>query len=191
VRIHAAKQAGQEQLERWATLQAKASGLPWQEFLAGAAASVLPMHALIASAACDITHEHAIALDRAYLSIGALTTMLDSVVDYAQDLNKANPNFTEYYEDRQLLARRLTYVARHGIAQTGFLPNSGHHMMTLMGAVSYYISNPAANAEPARSTIAAIERELKPLILPTLAVMRTWRFVRNTCRPAVIVAQNE
>lgn len=180
IRAHAAPYVGAAQLEHWATRKARATGLEWREFLAGAVASVLAIHALIAAAGDRrMTLKLAIEIDTAYLSISALSTMLDSLIDYEHDVHTGRPWYLQHYEDRDLLAHQLTTVARHAATQTRTLPNSAHHTMTLVGVVAYYTSAPAADSELARPVVTHIHRELQPLIKPTLAVMRTWRIAKR------------
>lgn len=180
VRVHAAPLTGVEQLEKWAKVAASESGLGWREYLAGAVASVLATHALIAVAAEEsATTEQAVAIDAAYLSISALSTMLDSLIDYERDLRDGEPWYMGHYDDRGLLAERLVDVARHAVGQVHGLPHSGHHLMTLVGVVAYYTSAPEANSVEARPLIARLHSELRPLITPTLAVMRTWRLAKR------------
>jgi hypothetical protein len=50
----------------------------------------------------------------------------------------------------------------------------------LTGVTAYYLSAPGAENEHARPTAVRLRRELRPLITPTLAVMRTWRGIRRT-----------
>ena len=47
--------------------------------------------------------------------------------------------------------------------------------MVLVGTVAYYTSAPSARNEFARPVKRGIDRELRPLITPTLSVMRVWR----------------
>ena len=85
-RLHAAATLGDGQLERWAREHAEGSGLQWREYAAGGASSVLAVHALIAAAADPATtRSDAERIDRAYLAIGAVITILDSLVDRAAD----------------------------------------------------------------------------------------------------------
>jgi len=51
--------------------------------------------------------------------------------------------------------------------------------MTLTGVAAYYTSAPSATSELARPVTSRIQRELRPLITPTLAVMRTWRVAKR------------
>jgi hypothetical protein len=58
--------------------------------------------------------------------------------------------------------------------------------MTLVGVVAYYASAPAAGDDAwARPVFARVERELTPLISPTLALMRGWRLAKRPHRGAV------
>jgi tetraprenyl-beta-curcumene synthase len=180
IRVHAVPLLGSTQLEHWATRKAAGTGLQWREFLAGAVASVLAVHALIAAAADPhTTPEQAAAIDAAYLSISALSTMLDSLVDYAEDASTGRPWYLQHYANRVHLAQPLAYVTRYATAQARTLPNAAHHIMTLVGVAAYYTSAPTATDEPARPLVAHIHRELQPLITPTLAVMQTWRLAKR------------
>jgi hypothetical protein len=192
IRSHAVAAAGSAQLELWATREAVGTGLDWPEFLAGGAASVLTLHALIAAAADHrTTPEQAAQIDTAYLSIAALSTMLDSLVDYERDVSAETLGYIRYFEDRDLLALRLGNVAQHAAAQARELPHAAHHLMTLAGVVAYYTSAPSATGEFAAPVTAHINAQLRPLITPTLAVMRAWRLAkrvrrkRHGCRSAV------
>jgi tetraprenyl-beta-curcumene synthase len=183
IRMHAAPKLGVGQLERWAQREAVETTLQWREFLAGAASSVLAVHALIASAADEhTTGEQATAIDAAYLSICALSTILDGVIDSERDLETGTASFTDFYEDRVVLAQRLAETASNAARQTHVLPNSAHHLMTLVGVVAYYTSAPSARRGSARPVTANVQRQLRPLITPTLAVMRSWRLAKRQGR---------
>lgn len=179
-RTHAAAQLGTAQVEEWAIREAASTQLEWREFLAGAASSVLAVHALIAAAADPrTTPEQAAAVDTVYLSIAVLSTMLDSLIDYEHDLNTSEQGYIRYYQDSDLLAHRLVSVINHAATQARSLPNGPHHIMTLVGVVAYYTSAPTATSQFAAPVTARIHQELKPLITPTLAVMRTWRLAKR------------
>ncbi len=180
-RAHAVECKGTGQLERWARPEARAVALTWQEFIAGAASSVLTMHALIAAAAdARTTAEQARAIDETYFALASLCTLLDSVVDYEQDLAAGQLGYIRYHSDVDRLARTLTATARRAAAQTRSLPHGAHHLVTLLGVVAYYTSTPEASAsEPARHVTRRLQRELAPLIWPTWALMRAWRLGKS------------
>jgi tetraprenyl-beta-curcumene synthase len=163
IRVHAVPRLGSTQLERWATHEATGTALQWQEFLAGAMASVLAVHALIAAATDQhTTPEQATAIDTAYLSISALSTMLDSLIDCAHDASTDRPWYLQHYKNRALLTRQLTHVTRHAATQARALPNAAHHTMTLVGVAAYYTSAPTATDEPARPLITYPPRAQAP-----------------------------
>lgn len=182
VRAHATAVLGDAQLERWATSNALNTGLLWREFLAGAVSSGLSLHALIAVAGDPHTsQEQALAVDEVYLSICAVTTLLDGLIDYEQDMhNMGHPGYVRYYEDQDALAHGLRNVIHRATRKGRDLPNSDYHLMTLIGVVAYYLSAPTASSEYARGVTEQIRRDLKPLITPTLTIMRAWRMAKRT-----------
>jgi len=115
VRVHAAAQVGVAQLELWAHGDVEAGGaMEWREHIAGSVASVLAVHALIAAGADPaITEQQSEALDSAYLSISAMSTMLDSLIDYERDVTSGDPWLVRLYGgDVDLLGDRLVGIAR-------------------------------------------------------------------------------
>ena len=174
--------SGIVELRDWATPQASGTGLGWQEFLAGSTASVLGIHALIAAAADPLTtSENAAELDRTYLSIDALT-MLDSLVDRAQDLATGQLSYVDLYDGPEAMASGLARVARDAVARARRVPNGAHHVVTLVGIVAYYASAPVARSEFALPITAPVRSELRPLLAPTLALMRGWRLAKRARR---------
>jgi tetraprenyl-beta-curcumene synthase len=183
LQIHAAASDDYAGLERWARVQASASPQQWREWLAGAASSVLCVHALIAASADPhSTHEQGRQIDRTYMWISALPTILDSLVDHQLDACAGRAGYVALYESGEELAARLSEVARMAIRQARMAPNTAHHVMTLVGVAAYYGSAPSASDAFARSAIGPLERQLRPLIGPTLAVMRAWRLTKRIAR---------
>jgi tetraprenyl-beta-curcumene synthase len=153
--------------------------LEWPEFLAGAQASVLSLHALIAAAADERTStDDAERIDALYLSIAVLT-MLDSLIDSEQDAASGEPGYARHYDSPEQLAMRLGQLARDAARQTRDVPHAGHHAMTLVGVVAFYASAPAASDPLARPAITRLRGELRPLMAPTLLVMRSWRLAKT------------
>ena len=184
VRVHAAPRLGNRQLEQWARESVPGrESADWREYLAGAVASVLAVHALIAAGADRaVTEEQAEEIDAAYLSVSALSTMLDSLIDYERDAHSGDPWLVRLYGDPAALGEELRTVAARAVGQVRALPNSAPHLMTLLGVVSYYTSAPEARRGPARSSVLELHQELRPVILPTLVVMRTWRIAKSMRR---------
>jgi tetraprenyl-beta-curcumene synthase len=167
-------------IEAWARESARSSGLEWREYLAGAASSVLAVHALIALAGDErATAEHGVALDEVYLALGVFSTMLDSVVDYEHDVANGTLAFIAHYDDSTTLGERLVHVAHHAAMRARNAPASAHHLMTLAGIAAYYTSAPSAASALAWPVTSRVQAELRPLITPTLAIMRTWRLAKR------------
>jgi hypothetical protein len=61
-------------------------------------------------------------------------------------------------------------------------PNAAHHVMTLTGVVAFYTSAPTATSPFAAAATTHIQHELRPLITPTLLVMRAWRAAKRARR---------
>src|ERR1700733_5704604 len=181
VLTHAAALTSTSEVERWARETANGSGLEWREYLAGAASSVLAVHALIALAGDEhTTVEHAAPIDAVYLALGALSTMLDSVMDYEEDTENGTIAYIRHYgDDRSIIGDRMVHVAQAAARRAHDAPRSVHHLMTLAGVAAYYTSAPSATSELAWPVTSRIQAELQPLITPTLAVMRTWRLAKR------------
>ncbi len=183
VRAHSIPAAGETQLRQWALNEATSTSLGWQAFLAGSAASVLSVHALIAAAANPrTTVEVAETIDSAYLSIGSVSTILDSLTDYEQDRKTGGHNFLSYYEDQAHISADLSAATGLAINETQRLADGPHHLMILTGVAAYYCSAPSASEGFARPIARQLCRELQPVVTPTLAVMRTWRAAKTLRR---------
>lgn len=178
--IHAASRYERARLEEWARAEGRDSGLSWREYAAGSASSVLAMHALIARAAApDTTPEQARSLDRAYLAIGAVVTILDALADEREDADRGELGFTALFADRDELAVSLRELVREALARAEAAPDAAHHVMTLAGTAAYYTTHPGAQTDAARAIAADVRRQLAPTIWPALAVMRSWRLVKR------------
>jgi tetraprenyl-beta-curcumene synthase len=180
LRIHSIPLEGLDGVERWASARASGTALEWREFLAGAASSVLCVHALIAAAADHrTTRADGLELDRAYLSISVLPTVLDSLIDYERDLAAGRPGYVRLYEDPKVLQKRLTRTIADALRRARSVPNGPHHVMTIVGIVAYYSSAPTAAGEFACATTERTVACLKPLMAPTMAVMHSWRIAKR------------
>jgi tetraprenyl-beta-curcumene synthase len=181
VRAHAIPYLGIEQLREWAMNHATGLGLGWLEYFAGATSTVLGLHAMIAAAANPrTTRKDAAAIDTLYLYIGVIVTMLDSVIDYERDMATAGePGYARYYTSRQELLQGLRNASQRVMSLAPATPDAAHHVMTFVGVVAFYTSAPTATNAFATSVTEHIQQELRPLIKPTLAVMRTWRMAKR------------
>jgi hypothetical protein len=182
-RAHAAASLGTAQAENWARREAAGTTLEWRQFLAGGLTSVMGVYALIAGAADRrTTREDAENLDSVYWCLCALATMLDSLVDYEGDARagKLPLGYLQYYRDRECLGRDLARTVYQAATRARTISHTAYHLITLVGIVAYYTSSPEASGEFARPLVEQLHSELRPLIGPTLAVMRIWRLAKRT-----------
>lgn len=182
VRAHATTVNGDEQLHDWASNQGSPLALGWREFLAGAVSSGLSLHALsVFSAVPFTTEEKAERLDRAYLSLCAITTLLDGLVDYQDDLDAmGHAGYIRYYESGEDFRLALKALIRRTADELAGLPDATHHLVTLSGIVAYYLSAPTMAHNAPYQVADELRRELGPSLVVPLAVMRTWRFAKRS-----------
>jgi tetraprenyl-beta-curcumene synthase len=183
-RMHAAAQLGTEQVEQWARGEVEGTDLQWHELLAGAASSVLVLHALIAAATDPrTTPRQATEIAAAYLPTCTLLTLLDGLVDRDDDDTPSSGaehlSYISFHQDPDELSRTLTGALRRASTHMRTLPHGPRHATILVGVVAYYTSTPAAGRGYARPICRDLQRRLRPMIYPALALMRTWRLAKR------------
>ncbi len=187
VRAHSAASLGTTQLEQWASEQARDDGASWQVSLAGAASAIISIHALVAAAAQPgTTREPATLLNTFYRrSTCTLATILDGLADRGRDQRSAENQigYLHYFPETDLLSGLLVGLTRQALQEAPYLPHAGHHLMTLSGVVAYYTSALEHSDDSSKAIVAPLQRELKPMITPTLAFMRAWRLGQRLQRP--------
>jgi hypothetical protein len=182
VRAHATPVTGEEQLRTWATESGHQVGLQWREFLAGAVSSGLALHALTALSAVPLTTErHAQKLDSAYLPLCAITTLLDGLVDYKQDVDAmGHAGYIRYYESKRDLLLALKDLIQRAADEMSDLPYAAHHLTTLFGVVAFYLSSLTATSHDlSYQTSDELRRDIGSLLVLPLAIMRAWRFSKR------------
>lgn len=134
-------------LERWAQELPLPPGYRWWEVAAGASSSVAA-HALIALAAVPrVDAAAAAAVDAAYYpAIGALTVLLDDLVDLEPDLEAGEHNYIAYYRDAAETADRLGAIAREAAGDVGRLAEGRRHVAILNGITAFYLSHRRGSA---------------------------------------------
>jgi tetraprenyl-beta-curcumene synthase len=148
----------------------------WWEIAAGAGSSVAA-HALIAAAADRRTDAaEAEAIDAAYFPpVGALTVLLDDLVDREADLAAGEHNYLAYYAGAAEAAERLALIGARARGALAGLPRRRRHLAILAGVAAFYLGDPAgggAYAEPARERLLAA---LGPTARLALAATRARR----------------
>jgi tetraprenyl-beta-curcumene synthase len=163
-----------EALARWAGERTPpASGLAWWE-TAAAAGSSLGLFALIAMAAqSHPSAEEARAVEDAYFPwIGALHSLLDSLIDLPEDRASCQPALIEHYGTADEAAAGLRRLAEESRRQVAALPHSDRHALMLAGMVSIYLAEPRAGDPQVRAARRAVLGVLGASSTATMAVMR-------------------
>jgi len=144
---HAAAKQGAAELQAWAVRQECPAGYRWWEIAAGASSSVA-VHALLAAAADPrTTAEEAALIDAAYFPpIGALSVLLDDLIDFEADVASGAHNYMTYYESNLVAATHLALIGARAKAASAALPKRHRHAAILAGVAGYYLSTPAARS---------------------------------------------
>lgn len=149
---HAAASGSSELLRQWASELTAPPGFEWWEVAAGASSSVAAHSLLALGGVPRATRAQAELVDAAYFpSIGALTVLLDDLVDREADESSGEHSYLRYYPSEAAAAERLETIvalARHSISG---LPQSAQHGAILSGILAYYLSAPGAGTPGARA----------------------------------------
>ena len=173
---HLAEHGDRAALETWARAQPAPTAYRWWEVAAGASSSVAA-HALIAAAADPrTTAAEAEAIDAAYFpSIGALTVLLDDLIDRDEDIAAGAHNYMTYYADSEEAADRLDLIARLARVAIAPLRHSQRHGAILAGVTGFYLSSTAAETAYARPVRERLLASSGPAVRPIVAFMRRRR----------------
>lgn len=163
------------EIEAWArdgiTEAQFGSDLRWWE-IAAAGSSSLPVVVLIASAANPMLSEDDLArIEGAYSPwIAALSSLLDCLVDLADDDEAGQPNHLRRYSSEEEVAERLGWIASESLRLTSDLPQNDLHELVLAGIGGYYLAS-RGTWEPERERISLQVLEgLGRFASPALAV---------------------
>jgi tetraprenyl-beta-curcumene synthase len=170
---HASAGVGSGELEGWAAGLPAAPGYRWWELASGASSSVAA-HALIAAAAdSGTTAEHVELIDQAYFpSIGALTVLLDDLLDRDQDRAAGEHNYLDYYDAAEVAAERIALIAERARARLVDLPHPRRHGAILAGVAGFYLSTADEGDEYQRAVRERLLEAAGPGVRPIIAALR-------------------
>jgi tetraprenyl-beta-curcumene synthase len=161
------------ELERWSRAVARDqrgfTGFEWWE-IAASAGSSLAVHALIAAAARpDLDEQEAAALEDAYFpAIGALHSLLDSLVDRAEDAATGQLSLIGCYATPDDAADGLERLAKQALHQARSLPPwRANALLTVAMACSYLAEAPRQEPGEARERVLTA---FGPLARPAMSV---------------------
>ncbi|HEX3391463.1 MAG TPA: DUF2600 family protein [Solirubrobacteraceae bacterium] len=171
-----------EPFERWARSErSSCPDLRWWEAGAGAG-STLALHVLVGAAADADVEEHEVsAIDDAYFPwIGALHSLLDSLVDRGEDCEMGVRGLIDYYLSADEAATRMQTIAREAIARAGLLPRGRRHALIVAAMTSFYLCDLHRSSSRLPSEVVpSIVQELGGLIAPNMAVLRVRRSLQR------------
>jgi hypothetical protein len=169
---HAAEHGDRAALETWARAQDAPPAYRWWEVAAGASSSVAA-HALIGAGADPRTSAaEAESIDAAYFpSIGALTVLLDDLIDRDEDAAAGAHNYLAYYAGSEEAAARLELIAQLARSALTGLRHRHRHAAILAGVAGFYLSAAEAETPYARPIRDRLLRSTGPAVRPIVAFM--------------------
>lgn len=175
--------------EHWARGEGRSCpDMRWWEAGAGAG-STLSLHVLVGVAADPRIHRSDIsAIDDAYFPwIGALHSMLDSLVDRGEDLAMGVRGLIDYYLSVEEAASRMQTITREAITRARSLPRGRRHALIVAAMTSFYLCDlRRSDARLASEVVPSIMQELGGLIAPNMAVLRLRRSLQRGSRTQTV-----
>ncbi len=182
------------ELESWVDGQGPATaGFAWWE-VAAAAGSSLAVHALIAAAASrDLPAQEVVAIEAAYFPcIGALHSLLDSLVDEHEDAATGQLRLLDCYPSRRQAAEGLERLAMGALRAGHELPGERSHALLVTAMACSYLAAPEASAGGVEGVTRRVRASLGPLAHPMLLVFKLRQLAgvggSRTARPAAAAA---
>lgn len=165
---------GHQEYARWAAEETPAgTGLRWWETGAAAGSSLSVFAALAAAADALLDSQQAAAIDAAYHPwIGALHTLLDSLIDQPADVRAGQHSLVGHYAGAREAAGRMREIVTVSMRLTGELPRRHSHQMLLAAMSCFYLAAPEAFMAHAALARAGILAAIGDLAGPTMAIMR-------------------
>jgi tetraprenyl-beta-curcumene synthase len=166
-------------LARWGLRETPTgSDFGWWE-IAGSGGSSMCVYALISAAAEErLDPSEVEAIEHAYFPwIGSLHSLLDSLVDYHEDVASDQRNLLGYYITPEQAAERMREIAVEAMRSARALAHGRHHAIILAGMVGFYLSAPEAAASRTQPIVKSVRATLGPLGKPTLLVFGARRLI--------------
>jgi len=170
--------AGGEQaaLEAWAATLGAPPFYRWWEAAAGASSSAGAQALIAAAADSGTSAAEAELIECAYFPpVGALTVLLDDLIDRDDDALVGAPNYLAYYDGAEEAADRLELITHLGVSALAPLRHRHRHAAILTGVAGFYLSAATAEAAYARPARRRLLAAAGPLVRPIVAVMRQRR----------------
>jgi tetraprenyl-beta-curcumene synthase len=170
---------GLRTLSRWACLETPlGADLRWWETAAACGSSMAVLALLAAAADPLLTRSAAETVEAVYWPwAGALHSLLDSLIDYAEDATAGRHNLTVHYASSQEMANRMHLITTEAARRASAI--GVEHSLILTGMASLYLSDSQAARPEARQTAIDILAALGGLASPAMLMLRTRRLARR------------
>ncbi len=163
--------------------------LRWWETGAACGSSMVAFALIAAAANHNLQASEAARIERTYFPwIGALHTLLDSLIDQPDDLASSQHSLIEHYDSVQTAAERMRRISLEAARRAQTLPASHGHDLMLAGMASQYLSSPGASLPHAQATRQAIIEAMAPLAAPMLAVFAARQRLDRFARARALVS---
>ncbi|HEX4466953.1 MAG TPA: DUF2600 family protein [Solirubrobacteraceae bacterium] len=177
-------QGGQAMLADWADRETpRGSDLSWWETAASAGSS-LGVFALMAAAARPaLLADEALAIERAYWPwIGALHSLLDSLVDLEQDTVAGQRSLLDNYRSSGETASRLQSLAEQAFNSIRGLPHAHEHATVVIAMIGFYLDAYAFGSSDGRLVADSLLETLGVVGKPASVVFRARRMLAIAAR---------
>jgi tetraprenyl-beta-curcumene synthase len=160
------------------------SGLRWWETSAACASSLTVLALLSAAASPELEARDVTVIESAYHPwVGALHTLLDSLIDLSEDELADQPSLLDRYDSISELVETMGTLARRSREAISSLPQASQHAVLLAGMTGLYLTTPEAHTPRTNCVTEEVLHEMENLMRPTLLVMRVRRSIqrRTSC----------
>jgi tetraprenyl-beta-curcumene synthase len=185
---HSRPAATPAELEHWARSHPpRAPSMSWWETSA-ACGSSLAVHALIAAAASPGLQQPDVQrLVEVYGGpVGALHSMLDSLIDQDEDAILGQPSLIGLYPSALAATRAMGAMANTARCAARALPQGCRHAVLLGAMAALYLSDPQARSARAAPLAAAVRAGIGRLATPAMVVFAVRRLAARRTRPTGI-----
>lgn len=169
-------------LLRWAKLEAPAeTQQEWWELAAASGSSLAALALLAAAADPSLTRRRAAAIEALYWPwVGTLHTLLDSLIDRAEDAATGQHNLLDHYSSPEEMAKRIEQLTIEAVRRASVV--GVEHRLILAGLISLYLSDPQAWLPYARDTTERVLAAVGGLARPAMLILRARRLAhRDRC----------
>lgn len=172
--LHHGGKAAQSRLAAWSKAETPlGTDLRWHETSAACASSLTALVLLAAAADPRLGPADVHALEHAYHPwVGALHTLLDSLVDWEEDERAGQPSLLDHYRAEAELTDRLKMLAVRSREAVEALPQHHLHSAILAGMMSVYLAGQDAEKGPSGRVSNALRDAIGPLGGASLRVIR-------------------